>query len=813
MTTTNADRFAARYPGLSSAEAEQRARTAGANRFASDATRSYVRIFIDNAFPAANVALMVVAVVLIALGLFVDAFFTGGLVLGNIIVGMFQESRAKQQLDRIAVLARSAARVIRDGREQALDPEQIVQGDIVVVGPGDQVQADGTILAEEHCSIDESLLTGESDLVRKRESDEIYSGSFCMTGQAVYRCERVGRESFANSIAATARAFKVVRTPLQREVGYVIWAMAVVVALISAEVVASAPSIYGHVPLRETTRDVAVIVALVPQGLWVMVTVTYAIAIVRLSPLGTLVQRHNAVESMSHVDVLCLDKTGTITTNALTLEAVHPIGIDEGELRRLLGRYCASVSISNRTNDAIKSAVPAEAVQVADEVQFDSVRKWSALVLDLDGARGMYVLGAPEVLLSHAKPRDGEQLLSSWAQRGLRVLMFATQPDAQRVDYAEDEPTLPPNLTPLGYVILRDELRPGARETIAEFARAGIALKVISGDNAETVAALARDAGIAGADRAVSGPELDVSPERLAEMADEATVFARVAPAQKAAIVEALQRGGHWVAMIGDGVNDVPALKRSQVAISVRSASPVTRSVADVILLDDSFSALPRGFTEGRRIRAGMEGVIRLLLARTFAVALIIAMTAMLSSQFPLSPRHTAILSTLTVGIPALFIAAWAQPAFTSKYLVRASAPFVVPASVLMAVMGIVVYEIVLHFHGVPVARTALTASGVLAGSLLIPFVDDPPGDWMRISGLVRPMRTLILAASTVVLLAVVMSVGPLRHIYELKPLNPRVWLLVVAAVACWTACLAATWRVMVSRIPALAASDTEPGD
>jgi cation-transporting ATPase E len=802
MAAEAAQGFAARYPGLSSVEAEQRAQAAGTNRFESEATRSYARIFIDNAFPAANVALMAVAFVLIVLGLFIDAFFTGALVLGNIVVGVFQESRAKRQLDRIAVLARSKARVIRDGREHEIDPDDIVQDDIVVIRPGDQVQADGKVLAEDRCSIDESLLTGESDLVRKREGDDVYSGSFCMSGQAVYCCERIGGESFANRITATARAFHVMRTPLQREVGYVMWGMALVVTLISFEVIASFHSIYGRLPLVETTRAAAVIVALVPQGLWVMVTVTYAIAIVRLAPLGTLVQRHNAIESMSHVDLLCLDKTGTITTNALTLEAVHALGIEEAELRRLLGVYCASATISNRTNDAIKASIDAHPVAVIDEVHFDPVRKWSALVVDTPGMQGMYILGAPEVLLGHASSPESDHLLSSWSRRGLRVLLFASRPGLGAVAYRGDEPKLPDDLTLLGFAMLRDQLRTAARETIAEFASAGIVLKIISGDNQETVAALAREAGVPGADHAVSGLDLDADPERLAAAAVDATVFGRIAPAQKASIVEALQRAGHHVAMIGDGVNDVPALKRAHVAISVRSASPVTRSVADIILLDDSFSALPRAFIEGRRIRSGMEAVIRLILTRTFAVALIIVGTAMASSEFPVSPRHTAILSTLTVGIPALFIAAWARPRLTSRYLVPASAPFVVPASILMAAMSVVAYEVALRTVDLPTARTVVTAAGVFAGGLLIPFVDDPPDRWMRLRGLLQPRRTAVLGASTIVLFVIAMLLAPLRHFYELEPIGFEMWLIVIAAVGCWTLCLGTVWRLMARYVP-----------
>ncbi|HET6614296.1 MAG TPA: HAD-IC family P-type ATPase, partial [Dehalococcoidia bacterium] len=738
-------------------------------------------------------------------GLYIDAFLTGALVVGNIIVGVFQESRAKRQLDRISVLARSHAIVIRDGLQQEIDPGDIVQGDVCVIGPGDQVQADGVVLAEERCSIDESLLTGESDLVRKNVDDDVYSGSFVMSGRAVYRCERVGSEGFANRIAENARAFRVIRTPLQREVGWVMWGMAAVVALISLEVLASFRDIYGRVPLVETTRAAAVIVALIPQGLWVMVTVTYAMAIVRMSPLGTLVQRLNAVESISHVDVLCLDKTGTITTNALKLEELHALDVDEPTLRSQLGAYCASASISNRTNDAIADAIPCDATPVRDEVHFDSKRKWSALLFDSGDMRGVYVLGAPEVLLSRAAFPDGSERVRAWSERGLRVLLFASSEDARSVDYEGEEPRLPDGLRPLGFVVLRDELRPHAREIIAQFAEGGIALKIISGDNPGTVAALARDAGVPGAERTISGLDLEGAGDAdLDRIVNETTVFGRTAPEQKARIVEALQRRGHYVAMIGDGVNDVPALKRAQVAISVKAGSPVTRSIADLLLLDDSFSALPSAFEEGRRIRKGMEATVRLFLVRTFSVALMILGVAFLNSEFPFTPRLTAIHSTLTVGLPALFVVAWTKPGRTSRYLIPASTNFVAPAAALLGIMGIIVYWIALRGDGVDMSRTVLTVAALLAGIVLIPFVDDPPADWLAMRGLMNPRWAAGVAGLMLVLFAVVMAIDPFRRFYELEVPGNLDWLLIAGGVVAWTLALMATWRLLERGLDAM---------
>lgn len=802
--SAGAEEVAARLPGLSSAEALHRARTIGTNRPEARGTRSYLRILVDHALPAANVALFVIAIFLLALGLFIDALLTSGLALGNIVVGVFQEVRAKRQLDRIALLAQEDACVIRDGEERRIDPAEIVVGDVIVIRPGDQIPVDGTLLEEENCSVDESLLTGESELVRKTLGDAVYSGSFCMTGRAAYRCDRIGGEGLGRRIAARARETRIIRTPLQREVGYVLWGVAGLVALLSIGVIRSFYEIYGEVPLVETTRAAAVIVALIPQGLWVMVTVTYAMAIVRMAPLGTLVQRLNAIESMSHVDVLCLDKTGTITTNVLTVDHVHALTIDDAELRRLLGQYCSSVSISNRSTEAIAAAMGIGPQPVAAEVQFDSKRKWSALAFAGGEEVGVLVLGAPDVLEERMRDATRPDLVTRWSHAGLRVLLLAQQAGGTSLPYVGSEPRLPDSLTPLGYVVLRDELRPGARDVIAGFSERGIAVKVISGDDPRTVAALAREAGIPHADRALAGDELPMDdPEALAQIADETVVFGRVVPDQKERIIQALKSRGRYVAMIGDGVNDVPAMKRAQVSIAVRAGSPVTRGIADIILLDDSFASLPSAFSEGRRIRAGMEMIIRIFLVRTLSVALIIFGAALFASEFPLTPRHTAILSAVTVGVPALFLAGWAKPATTSRYLIPSSALFVLPAALTIGLMGIAVYEVELtRTDSVADARTLLTTAAAIAGVILIPFADDDQNAWMTLDGLVRPARSAVLAACMLATFSLAMALERTRDFYELTVPEPRAWLLAVGAVALWAIALYLLWRRLPAALP-----------
>jgi cation-transporting ATPase E len=324
----------------------------------------------------------------------------------------------------------------------------------------------------------------------------------------------------------------------------------------------------------------------------------------------------------------------------------------------------------------------------------------------------------------------------------------------------------------------------------------GIALKILSGDNPATVGALARGVGLQSTDRAVSGLDLK-SDEDLESAADTATVFGRLSPSQKESIIAALRRRGHYVAMIGDGVNDVLALKQSQVAISMRTGSPVTRSVADIILLDDSFTALPTAFSEGRRIRGGMEQIIRLFLVRTISVSLMILGAALLSTEFPLTPRHTAILSTLTVGVPALFVAAWARPARTDTYLLPAATVFVLPAAVTLALTCLTLYKIEIGREGVDVARTVLTTAAVLAGVLVITFVDDPRPRWMTLQGLVNPLRSALLAAAMLCGFAVAMAVPLLRRFYELELLDARQWLFVAVGVAAWALVLRPIWRLV----------------
>jgi cation-transporting ATPase E len=786
--------------GLSESEATARRESGQANIVPLHVGRSYLEIVRKNAFTFINSVLFLIGFVLVVMDHVGDAVVTAGLVLLNVAVGVAQEIRAKRKLDRIALLTRPKATVIRDGEEREVDPIEIVLGDVLVARPGDQFVVDGRIAGGSRVEVDESPLTGESEPVRKITGDPVYSGSFCVSGMAIYEAEKVGGDCLVNQLAAGATAFRQIRTPLQKEIDLIIRVLVLVVAQLGL-LLAISHAAHG-IPVVESVRAAAVVVALVPQGLFFMTTVSYAMGIVRVAGQGALIQETNGVESISNVNLLCMDKTGTLTTNRLQLHDLRPVagefGIDEPGLRRILGDFGASTTIPNRTALAIAEALEGRGREVREEVPFSSERKWSALAFGDPELPGAYVMGAPEVLSGHlASDSVVEPLLERWTQEGLRVLLFAHWPgDTPLLDTSED-PQLPSPLTPLGLVCFSDELRSEARETVSHFVDLGIRLKIISGDNPQTVAALSRQVGVAHGARVASGLDLDAMDDaQVQELAEQASIFGRVAPQQKERLVRLMRRSGHYVAMIGDGVNDVLSLKQAHVGVAMESGSQATRSVADIVLLGDSFRALPVAFREGQRILRGMGDVVRLLLTRTFYVLFLVVATQIVGVAFPVTPKHNSLIALLTVGIPIFAIAAWARPGPSPLSIIRSAIRFVMPAAFSVSVLTLAAYLWYLTATGdVELARSALTTAAVLCGLLLIPFVEPPTRWWVGGDDLSGDWRPTALAVGMLVLYAMVLAVPSLRGFFELKLLPVQDYAFIVLGVLVWALTLRLIWR------------------
>ncbi len=800
LTSLPSDLPATPSTGLSDAEAEARRARGLGNDTRIRTGRSYGEILRQNVFTVVNVLLMLIALVLVALGLFGDAAVTGVLVVVNIVVGLVQEIRAKRLLDRLSVLTRPTATVVRDGTERTIDPTLAVLGDLMIVRRGDQLLLDGE-MREGSFQADESLLTGEADRIKKNPGDPVLSGSFCVDGEGRYIATKVGASSFANQLTAGARAFRDDKTPLQQSVARVLRAMSVLVALAAIPVVIGIYQQYHTLPPVETARAAAVLIALIPQGLVVMVTVTYALAITRLAGHNALIQRSNAVESMSRVSVLCLDKTGTLTTPNIEVGEVRAL-VDEAEVAVYLGAFVRSTTLQNRTSDAIRAAYPDGVKQpVVDEVPFSSELRWSAVAIRGGQLEGVLVLGAPEVLrprLSGAGDGTLDAFVSLRAGEGRRVVVFARRRgDPVPLRGADETPTLPPDLEPMAVLVLREQIRPDARATLGRFAEAGVHLKLISGDNPETVAALSREVGLALGDRAVSGLDLEsLDDSGLAAAVASASVFGRVPPSLKARLVLAIRSNGDWVAMVGDGVNDVLSLKQAHLGIAMQSGSQATRAVADIVLLGDSFAALPEAVLEGQRIIAGMHDSLHLFLTRAMYMALTIFGAALIGLEMPASPKHNTVLALLTVGIPALFLAFWAHPARPGTEALRRIMRLVMPPAVILTALGLPLYWLASRDGDVEAARTAFTTFAVFCGLGLLVLLDPPIGDSLSGADHDGPdWRPTVLAIGLLAVYALFFVVPAARDFFELAPLGWLEVVLIGLLAVAWAVLVMGAWR------------------
>lgn len=486
--------------------------------------------------------------------------------------------------------------------------------------------------------------------------------------------------------------------------------------------------------------------------------------------------------------MLCLDKTGTLTSNALRVERWFPLGTDEQTLQRLLGLYVASSSTSNATSKAIRAAcqawIPARALPVCEELPFSSARKWGALALDTPQARGVFVLGAPEALLPFLQPdTDLGTFVTEETALGRRVLLFALLPDPVPLRAASQSPTLPTGFLPLGLVSLSDELRPQALETLAGFAAADVQLKVISGDHPQTVAALARQVGISTSDRAIAGPELaELDDTQLMQVAEETTIFGHITPGQKARVVRALRQRGHYVAMTGDGVNDVLALKQAHLGLALESGSQATRSVADLILLKDSFEALPAAFQEGQRIQNGMFQVLKLFLTRVLVLTFLVLAIPVLGG-FPFAPKQKSLLTFVTASIISVALAAWARPGPIARSgRTRALFSFVLSVTITQSLVAFGVYLVVLldaqqELHADVVgalvqAQSALATFLVSSSLLLIPFIAPPNRFWAVASEVSGDWRPTLLAGGLLLIYGVILAIPWLRAFFSLAALD-----------------------------------------
>jgi len=802
MAATATDIPDAAERGLSSAEAAKRLRRLGPPADAS--SRSVSSIVAGNVFTLFNLIIGVFFVLILSLGLLADAVF-GLIAIVNSYIGIRQELKAKRTLDELAVLVAPHAKVVRDGNVVGLLAEQIVPGDAIAIEPGDQLVADGEVVASRGMTLDESMLTGEADGVRKEIGERALSGSFCIAGSGHYRVDAVREQSYAGKLAGEARAFRHPPSPLQGEVNRVIvactWGMLPLAALLLLTF-----QLRGTDLVEAAQTATAGLVTLIPEGLVLLMSVTFAVAAVRLARRDTLVQQMSATESLAAVDTICIDKTGTLTDGRLRLLAVEVAeGRDPDEVQAALGRFAASAGDRNRTLETVAEAFPTQPARVGGEVPFSSKWKWSGLRI---GGVG-YVLGAPDVLGAGGAlqlPPGLARKLAEETAAGRRVVAFGQTSEALPDDPAQAPA---PSLTPLALVVLEETLRPDAAETIAFIHDEEIDLKLISGDARATVTAVAYAVGVPADAGVIEGSELPEDPEGLAAAAQRNTIFCRIAPEQKRALVEALRASGRYTAMIGDGVNDVPALKQARLAVAMGSGAQVTKGIADVVLLEDQFARLPEAVAEGRRIARNIHRLGRLYLTKSVYAAALILLVAVPGFAFPFLPRHLTLAVFLTIGIPSFVLALAPSdgPLYRGR-LLRALAAFAVPAGLSTALGSILCFFLVDTVFGgsLEAGRTAATTTLIVLGLSFVLLLERGPGR----EHIAIQSYMLAMVAGLGALFALILAAAPVRDFFEMTLLSASQWFLALACAAAGLTVASVLWRL--PQIERLESPGYEPG-
>ncbi len=673
-------------------------------------SRSVVDILRTNLLTRFNAIMSVMLVIVLVFGHLPDALF-GLVMIANAVIGIVQELRAKHTLDKLRVLVIPKVTVMRDGAEREIPMDEIVLDDIVEVSTGDQIPADGIVIDTSGIQVDESLLTGEADPVHKESGDRIFSGSFVVAGSALARVVAVGENSYAQHIAAEAREFTLTKSALREGIDRILRVVTWLLVPIGALLLWSQFRA-GHSIGDALVSTVAGVVGMVPQGLVLLVSMALAVAVIRLGRRKALVQELPAVETLARVDVVCADKTGTLTTGSIRHRDTVPLGDhDADELAAALAAIAAADPHRNPTMQGIADAYGDQPDWVVDAfLPFSSATKFSA-VRFADGRT--WVIGAPEIVLGRSHP-DVLGHLREVASSGDRVLVVAVTGEP----IYEAEHQLPASLDPFGYVTFAEEVRDDAPETIDYFVQQHVTLKVISGDSDATVGAIATGVGVPNADRRVDARTLP--PEGTAGFTaavNDDAVFGRVTPDQKRSMVIALQDEGHTVAMTGDGVNDVLALKKADIGIAMGSGAPATRAVAQIVLLDNRFSSLPHVVAEGRRVIANMERVASLFVSKTVYAAILAVAIGFAGWSFPLLPRHLTLIGSLTIGIPAFFLSFESTDEPVREGAFRRVMRFAAPSGVIAAAAAYGVYAAASVFDHDPAAdRTATTITMVLVG-------------------------------------------------------------------------------------------------
>jgi cation-transporting ATPase E len=751
--------------GLTSVEVEVRVARGDVNDVPSTPTRTVAGIVRANVLTRFNALLGAMLVIILIVGPFQDALF-GIVLVANTAIGIVQELRAKRTLERLSVLTTPKVRVLRDGAVTEVDRQAVVLDDVIEASAGSQIVVDGDVVSAGGLEVDESLVSGEADPVAKEPGDRVLSGSFVAAGIGRYRASRVGRDAYASRLIEDARRFTLTRSELRQGIDRIL--LYVTIAIIPTATLLFISQLRAQADRGHALSSaVAGTVAMIPEGLVLLTSLAFALAVMRLARRRVITQELQAVEGLARVDVLCIDKTGTLTEGRLSVERVEPMG--DVDPAGPLAALAAHDPAPNATMRAIATAFPEppQGWSPDETFPFSSSRRWSGATF---GERGTWLIGAPEVLLRSGERSDR---LGGLVEEGKRVLILSrgdVQAGAPRAD----------DLEAVAMLVLADRVRPDAADTLRYFADERVGVRVLSGDHPETVGAIARGVGLDG-EEPIDASALDDDPEVLMEALEEHAVFGRVSPERKRAMIRALQAAGHTVGMTGDGVNDVLALKDADIGIAMGGGSDATRGVAQLVLMDSSFDALPSVVLEGRRVLGNIERTSGLYLTKTVYAMLLALATGVLSFVFPFLPRHITLIGALTIGIPSFFLAlAPTEDRFTPGFVARVLR-FAIPTGIVAGVATLVAYRFAIEVAGVSLAqgRTAAVLTLTWVGFAVLAVVAAPLTAW----------RVALLWGLAGLFVAIV-ALPATREFFALVLPPPIVWLagIGIAAIAWWVA-------------------------
>ena len=732
--------------GLSSGEVAERVATGRTNDVPVRASRTFAQIVRANVFTRINAMIAVLFSIIAVIGPVQDGLFAM-VILINTLIGIVQELRAKRTLDRLAIVNAARPRVRRDGAVTRVATQEIVLDEILEVGVGDQIVVDGTVTWAGGLEVDESLLTGEADPVVKLAGDTVMSGSFVVAGTGRFRATKVGRHAYAARLAEEASRFSLVHSELRSGIDRILTWITYALFPIGGLLIYSQLFMGGHVsledpaaggqlsgPLADALRGmVAALVSMIPEGLILLTSIAFAVGVIRLGRHNCLVQELPAIEGLARVDVVCTDKTGTLTEAGMRLAEIRDLGGygDGPAPARVLAALAAGDPDHNASMAAIARGCEAMGQAAPDWpvtalAPFSSARKWSGASFAVPGGEEHWVLGAADVLAAPGDPAADEA--ARLGAQGHRVLLLARA--SARVD-SEDTPG---TVVPVSLVVLDQKVRADAGPTLDYFAEQGVEVKIVSGDHAASVGAVGRELRLPGSERPVDARRLPEDDDELARTVEEHSVFGRVGPEHKRDMVRDLRERGHTVAMTGDGVNDVLALKEADIGVAMGSGSPASRSVAQLVLLDDRFAVLPRVVAEGRRVIGNIERVAGLFLTKTVYTMTLATIVGLLAVAYPFFPRHATLINAVTFGIPSFFLALAPNTDIARPGFVLRTLRLAIPSGLVAGFAAVTTYLLVLGGRTVPepADRTAVVIT-LCATTLWVLLLVARPYVWWKV--------------------------------------------------------------------------------